>query len=497
MYPSNQVNRLFYGGLPHLGNALLGSWSSPEIQEAARAYEDYSLSSNLLIKGFKRPTLDKVRLGGGSPARFKPFDKCLTYIRHSLESRVLSDYPLAAGDDADKAPVIKYFKKLYSLKINENNIIFTHSSTQAFTLVMEAILDYGDVVLMTAPNYGLFTFIPERAGGRVRLLQLTSTNGWKVDPKKLKRLIVETNNELESDYDINRGKYIFRRSDLPPKVAAFVHLNPHNPTGVVYSHMDKSLLSDISNVCNETGVFIVDDLAYAGLEYDRNNPALPICSLSGHFDNTITLYSLSKSYGLAGIRSGMIVANEIISSLIRDRIFQISDSLSLLQSSAMSAVFSSEVNTVKEREDYLANITNTYYQKYIFVKSIIVGADNLEKQEKALLDKTLNDIRLNIDSTESMNGIKDVSIALEPESGFFVVLDLSRLLGKSYKGFRITDDKTMLQFLYTSGNIKILPGKAFCWSDREQLVVRATTALEYDDLLKSFLRLKSSIELLT
>lgn len=38
MYPSNQINRLFYGGLPHLGNALLGSWSCPEIQEAAKAY---------------------------------------------------------------------------------------------------------------------------------------------------------------------------------------------------------------------------------------------------------------------------------------------------------------------------------------------------------------------------------------------------------------------------------------------------------------------------
>ncbi|MFA6273021.1 MAG: hypothetical protein WC673_00810 [Candidatus Paceibacterota bacterium] len=124
MYPSNQVNRLFYGGLPHLGNALLGSWSSPEIQEAARAYEDYSLSSNLLIKGFKSPTLDKVRLGGGSPARFKPFDKCLTNIKYSLENRVLSDYPLAAGDNADKVPIIEYFKKLYSLKINEN-ILFS------------------------------------------------------------------------------------------------------------------------------------------------------------------------------------------------------------------------------------------------------------------------------------------------------------------------------------------------------------------------------------
>ena len=123
-----------------------------------------------------------------------------------------------------------------------------------------------------------------------------------------------------------------------------------------------------------------------------------------------------------------------------------------------------------------------------------MGADNLKKQEKTLLDKILNNNRLNINGAESMNGIKDVSIALEPESGFFVILDLSKLLGKSYKGFRIIDDKTMLQFLYTSGNIKVLPGKAFCWSDREQLVVRATTALGYAELLKSFLRLKTSIE---
>ncbi|MEK7202663.1 MAG: pyridoxal phosphate-dependent aminotransferase [Patescibacteria group bacterium] len=496
MYPSNQVNRLIYGGLPHLGNALLGFWSSPEIQEAATAYENYSLSSNLLIKGFKSPILDKVRLGGGSPARFKPFNRCLTNIRHSLENRVLSDYPLAAGDNVDKAPIIKYFRKLYSMKIDENNIIFTHSSTQAFTLVMEAILDYGDVVIITAPNYGLFSFMPERAGGQVRLLQLTSLDGWKVDPKKLKRLIVEVNNELESDYDTNRGKYIFRRSDLPPRVSVFVNLNPHNPTGMVYSQTDKSLLLEISSVCKERGVFIIDDLAYAGLEYDRNNPALPICSLSGHFDNTITLYSLSKSYGLASIRSGMVVANEIISSLIRDKIFQVSDSLSLVQSSAMSAIFSSDETLAKEREVYLARVAKEYYQRYIFVKAIIVGADNLRKKEKTLLDKIIIDNRINIDSAESMNGIRGVSIALEPEAGFFIILDLSKLLGKSYEGFRIIDDKTMSQFLYTSGNIKILPGKAFCWSDRNQLVVRATTAMEYKDLFKSFWRFKTSIELL-
>lgn len=210
MYPSNQVNRLYYGGLPHIGNALWGAWSSDEIRKAAEAYENYSLSTNLLIDGFPVPaTSSKVRLGGGSPARFEPFRECLSDIRLTMEKRILSDYPLAAGDPESKVSVIDHYKSEYSRDITENNIIFTHSSTQAFTLAMEAILDFGDVVLMTAPNYGLFTFIPERVGGRVRLLELSSDDSWKVSPKKLRSLIDRTNEELRVDYDQNRGRYTF------------------------------------------------------------------------------------------------------------------------------------------------------------------------------------------------------------------------------------------------------------------------------------------------
>jgi aspartate/methionine/tyrosine aminotransferase len=497
MYPSNQINRLFYGGLPHLGNTLLNSWKSTEIQEAAKTYEDYSLSLNLLIKGFKDPVVDKVRLGVGSPARFEPFSRCITSIKSALKNRILSDYQLAAGYSEDKVPIMKYFKISHDLEITENNIIFTHSSTQAFTLVMEAILDYGDVVIMTAPNYGLFTFIPERVGGKVRLLPLTSLNDWKINPKELKQLIFNTNNELKRDYDINRGNYVFRRSDIPPRVSAFLNLNPHNPTGVVYSKKDKSLLLEISNICNEAGVFIIDDLAYFGLEFDRNSPALPVCSLKGHFDNTITLHSLSKSYGLAGLRSGMIIANEVIISLIRDKIFQSLDSLSLLQSAAMSSVFLTENNALIERERYFTNITRKYYERYVFVKAIIVGVDKINKEERILLDKIIQNNKLNFNIKKSLCGIRDVSIALEPASGFFILLDLSKLLGKSYKEFRIIDDTTLLKFLYTSGNIKLLTGKAFCWPNQNQLIARVTIAFDsYEDLLKSFLRLKSSIELL-
>ena len=65
------------------------------------------------------------------------------------------------------------------------------------------------------------------------------------------------------------------------------------------------------------------------------------------------------------------------------------------------------------------------------------------------------------------------------------------------KEFKIIDDTTLLKFLYTSGNIKLLTGRAFCWPNQGQLTARVTIAFdEYEDLLKSFLRLKSSIELL-
>ncbi len=498
MYPSNQINRLFYGGLPHLGNTLLNSWKSTEMQEASEVYEDYSLSSNLLIKGFKDPVVDKVRLGIGSPARFKPFGECIKNIKIALQNRILSDYQLAAGYSEDKESIMKYFKISHDLEIAENCIIFTHSSTQAFTFVMEAILDYGDVVIMTAPNYGLFAFIPERIGGEVKLLPLKSDDDWKINPKELKQLILNTNKELERDYDMNRGKYIFRKSDISPRVCAFLNLNPHNPTGVVYSKKDTSLLEEISNICNDAGVFIIDDLAYSGLEFDRNSTALPICGLKGHFNNIITLYSLSKSYGLASLRSGMIIADEVVVSLIRDKIFQSLDSLSLLQSAAMSAAFQIEDNALVKREKYFTDITSKYYKRYVFAKAIIVGVNKISKEERVLLDDIIQNNNLIFDFKRDIGGIRDVNIVLEPDSGFFVLLDLSKLLGKSYRGFKIVNDKTLLRFLYTSGNIKLLTGRAFFWPNQNQLVARVTIAFDdYEDLLKSFLRLKSSVELLT
>lgn len=74
---------------------------------------------------------------------------------------------------------------------------------------------------------------------------------------------------------------------------------------------------------------------------------------------------------------------------------------------------------------------------------------------------------------------------------------MTKIIGKKYKGFKIIDEKSLLQFLYTSNNIKALTGKAFCWPDDDQMIIRVTTALSYKDLTKAFSKLKLSINSLS
>lgn len=283
---------------------------------------------------------------------------------------------------------------------------------------------------------------------------------------------------------------MFRRSDHPPKVVAFVNLNPHNPLGTVYGKNEKKLLETISDICRKHGVFVIDDLAYAGLEFDRENKALPVSTLSKQFDNTIALYTLSKSYGLAGLRSGMIIANEIVASVIRDRIFQSFDSLSVLQSAAMSGSFT------RDNELYFSHITKEYFIRYIFVKAMVEGLVALNKVEKNKLLNFIKKQNIDIESEDLFEGISDIRIVVSPESGFFLLLDLTSLKGRVYKGLPIVDDKSLLQFLYTSGNIKALTGDAFYWPQKDNLIIRVTTALEYKDLIASFMRLRKSLQML-
>ena len=338
-------------GLPNLGNnSVNGEFSS----EVKKIYDAFSLYGNDLyvLENDRIRNIHSRSLGGGSPMKTAPFPLCKKAMLDVINSDDLSEYPMAAGDERCREIITDYLKQegfKRNGEITKDNIIFTVSTTQAFNIICDVICKPYDVILMTGPNYGLFTFIPERvAGATVEVLPLSEKDDWYVNPDKLANRIDEINKDLEEKYGKSLG-YV-------PRVVAFLNENPHNPLGKVMNENNKHILEGIGKTCLSKGVFVIDDLIYRDITYDRNNLAKPLSSYPEFFDNTITITGLSKCYGLASIRSGMVVANESIIRAIRNRIFQSMDSSPVLQGKALAGAFNATETRNKEYDNYFIPI---------------------------------------------------------------------------------------------------------------------------------------------
>jgi aspartate/methionine/tyrosine aminotransferase len=478
-------------GLPNLGSNLVSNNFSPEVKII---YDTFSLYGNDLyvLENEKIKGLESRSLGGGSPMKTLAFPMCKQFLLDTINED-LSEYPMAAGDEKSRKIIFDYLKNegfKSNNEFDEDNIIFTVSTTQAFNILCEIICRPYDVILMTGPNYGLFTFVPERsAGATVEILPLSEEDDWYVNKKKLSERIDEINNNLKKEYK-NKLSYI-------PKVVAFLNENPHNPLGKVMSEENKEILEGIGDVCLNKGVFVIDDLIYRDLSYDRKKIAKPMASYKKYFDNTITITGLSKAYGLASIRSGMIVANKIIIRAIRNKIFQTMDSSPVLQGRALAGAFNNFKDRKKTYKDYFNPIIKEYLYRLSLLTALIDGINSIHNLE--LRNQIENDFEkyageYNIKLLKE--GIPNVTFVngTIPDSGFFEMLDFSKLKGKKAPSGRIiTSEIELLKFLYEEKKIKLILGQSISWPNKSQLVGRVTTALSREELIERFGAMNSCI----
>ena len=473
-------------GLPNLGTRNDGQLFSKEVLKILNVFQLYG-NQLYKLENDRIKHLSSRSLGGGSPMKTKPFPPAKQAIIDFINRDDLSEYPMAAGDEDSRKQIVEYLKKegfKRNEEITEDNIIFTVSSTEAFNMIMKVIARPYDIVLMTGPNYGLFTFVPERSSGAtVEILPLCKEDNWYVNPKKLFDRIDELNKALEQKY-----KNIL---NYTPKVVAFLNENPHNPLGKVMSEDNKELLEQIGEICLEKGVFVIDDIIYRDVTYDRDKLAKPMATYAKYFDNTITLTGLSKSYGMASVRAGMVIANEIIIREIRNLIFQNMDSTPVLQGKALSGAFNASNYRYEEYEKYFNPIIDEYKYRLSLLRALVEGIDiitdkNLQQNIKQDIEKYIpSDIKL----ANVLEGINDVHIAegTLPESGFFVLLDYTGLLGKKSNYGRIISSETeLLKYMYEQEKIKLILGSSISWPNNNQLIGRVTTALTREDLVEYF-----------
>jgi aspartate/methionine/tyrosine aminotransferase/GNAT superfamily N-acetyltransferase len=497
-FNSNLANRRF--GLPDIGKRNDGDYFNPTVQAIADAIDFYGYE----VRDENIVTMPDIDLGGGNPTNYKPFPLSIKKMKDSLDSDKMYKYPYTEGDDNLRKILLDYIESIgfintapYNLPdidkygLSVHNITFLPSTSIAFNMIINIISKPGDVIIIPGPNYGLFTIRAERSGAEVEILPLKEEDNWKVNPVSLANKIDEINESLQKVYN--------RRKGYVPRVVAFLNTNPSNPTGKYYGERDADILEEISKVCLERGVFVIDDLVYRDIAYDETNMPKPIASIKGSFRNTISLFGLSKCYGLASLRAGFVVADEIVIREVINRIFQSMDSSPDIVGQALVGAF----NTSKERnkiyKEYFTELRDIYQKKYSLLKCLVDGLDSVNNTYKEYASSRIKEI-ISDDNLylEVINGLDNVSIPknLEPEAGFFAIVDFTGLKGKKYKGKTINTERDLLKFFYQTCRIRFLDGQSISWPNEHDLVGRITYALEDDILVNSLVKMHNAIKLL-
>ena len=262
-------------------------------------------------------------------------------------------------------------------------------------------------------------------------------------------------------------------------------INPSNPIGNYYSKKNIADLESIAEICIKNNIVIVEDLLYDGTIYDKKK-IVSIMNTAAFPENSVILQVISKAYGMASLRAGFAISNEIIINCLRNKMFQSMDSASLLQSKALEGVFGTPLTTLIKIENKNSNI---YKYNLNLIIAMISGLDFIyEKNIKKLIIKDINKVTKNKNYTKKLlNGIEGISILKNslPQSGFFINLNFQSIKGKKIKNIEIKNIYDVLKLSTQYCKFKFLCGTTYGFKENS-MIGRFTFSNNKYEIIKAF-----------
>lgn len=227
----------------------------------------------------RKEGIDVLRLNTGNPATFD--FKMPDSVRNALinnADKAVAYCDLKGMPDARES-ICDYHKGKGIQGITPDDVFIGNGVSELVTMALTALLNYGDEILVPAPDYSLWT-----------------NSVWIAGAKPVHYICDEQANWYPDINDI--------KSKITPKTKALVIINPNNPTGALYP---KEVLEELVQVAREHQLVIFSDEIYDRLVMDDLEhistatlaPDLLVCTMNG----------LSKSHIICGFRCGWMVVS--------------------------------------------------------------------------------------------------------------------------------------------------------------------------------------------
>jgi aspartate/methionine/tyrosine aminotransferase len=219
-----------------------------------------------------------IRLDLGEPYHSPPPAVLKAFTKISRSSL---KYGPRGGIDSLKKLIYKKVELQNNINLQNSNIILTTGASLGIFAVLSSLTKPGDYVLIPNPGYPSYT----------NLL-------------KILNLVGITYNSFVPE------ESIYTQIQIYPKISIVIWNYPNNPTGVVPS---KSVIQELVKEFERKNIYFISDETYEDFIYDGKHASPASLTNSDKF---ISVFSLSKKYGIPGLRLGYVVSHKSLATKI-------------------------------------------------------------------------------------------------------------------------------------------------------------------------------------
>ncbi|MCU0971384.1 MAG: aminotransferase class I/II-fold pyridoxal phosphate-dependent enzyme [Gammaproteobacteria bacterium] len=189
--------------------------------------------------------------------------------------RRLRETWLGYGDIVGSPRLRAAIAALYGERIGPDDVLTANGAIGANFLALYALVEPGTTVVSVQPTYQQLYSVPESLGAEVKAVRLREEDGYQPDVEAI-------------------------RTAVDDRTGLIVLNNPNNPTGAL---IDEPLLREIVEIAREADAWLFCDEVYRKLEHEPGTTAPSVADL---YEKGVSSGSMSKSYSLAGLRTGWV-----------------------------------------------------------------------------------------------------------------------------------------------------------------------------------------------
>ena len=218
----------------------------------------------------------KLNIGNTAAFGFDAPESIVADIVHNLPES--QGYAESQGIYSARTAVAQYYQSRGLTETGVDDVFIGNGVSELISLVLQALVDDGDGILIPAPDYPLWTAAVNLAGGDAVHYRCDENAGWMPDLEDI-------------------------RAKINDRTRALVIINPNNPTGAVYS---EEMVKALVDLAREHGLVVLSDEIYEKIIFDGATHHYA-ATAAGDDVLCLTFSGLSKAYRVCGYRSGWLM----------------------------------------------------------------------------------------------------------------------------------------------------------------------------------------------